>query len=110
MNEHQSNGLVEPAVQTVGVMIQLHKLALEKSYGKELDSDRVEIPRLIMHAWSHCLKWAPMGGLRTRDPVANRTGNNYSFSVSACSTFRWAEREAERTSLKRSPSMECIED
>ena len=36
VNEHQSNGVVQRAVQTVGSMILTHKLAHEQSYRKEL--------------------------------------------------------------------------
>ena len=50
VNEHQSNGVVERAVQTVGGMIRTHKLALEQSFSKELEADHVVIPWLIMHA------------------------------------------------------------
>ena len=62
MIEHQPNGVVERAVQTVG-------------------------------------------GLSSRDPmvdhpVANRTGQNYPFSVSVCSTFCWSANEAVRTSFE----------
>ena len=44
VNEHQSNGVVERAVKTVGATIRPHKLALEQSHSKELEADHVEIP------------------------------------------------------------------
>ena len=44
MNEHQSNGVVEHAVQTLGAMIRTRKLALEHPYSKELEADDVAIP------------------------------------------------------------------
>ena len=47
---HESNGVIERAVQTVGGMIRTHKLALEKSYDKEITADSVVIQWLIMHA------------------------------------------------------------
>ena len=50
VNEHQSNGVVERAVQTVGGMVRTHKLALEQSKIKEVEADYVvrEIPRQVV--------------------------------------------------------------
>ena len=50
MNEHQSNGVVERAVQTIGGLIRTHKLALEQSCSKELEADHAVIPWLIIFA------------------------------------------------------------
>lgn len=49
VNEHQSNGVVERAAQTVGGMVRTHKLALEEAYQREVEADHVAIPRLILH-------------------------------------------------------------
>ena len=105
LNEHQSVGVVERSVQTNGGVIRTRNLALEQSSSKKLEADHVVFPWL-MHA--AVLKLAAMGGPLTTDAVANRTGKSYAFSVSASSTFRWTEHEAERASLKRSCSVECI--
>ena len=50
MNEHQANGVVERAVETVGGMIRTHELAIEESCSQELEAGHVVIPWLIMHA------------------------------------------------------------
>ena len=51
VNEHLSNGVVERAVETVGVMIRTpNKLALEQSCSREFGADHVVISWLIMHA------------------------------------------------------------
>ena len=50
LNEHQSNGVVEHAVQTLGAMIRTRKLAFEQSYSKELDADLVVLLWLAKHA------------------------------------------------------------
>ena len=50
VGEHESNGVIERTVQTVGGMIRTHKLALEKAYNKELEAENVVIQWLIIHA------------------------------------------------------------
>ncbi len=50
VNEHEANGTIERAVQTVGGMIRTHKLALEQSYGQLLEAGHVGVPWLILHS------------------------------------------------------------
>ena len=50
VNEHESNGTIERAVQTVGGMIRTHKLALERAYGQTLGAGHAVVQWLIMHA------------------------------------------------------------
>ena len=50
VDEHQSNGVVHHAVQTVGGIIRNHELALGRPFSKELGGDYVVIPCLIMRA------------------------------------------------------------
>ena len=50
VGDHESNGVIERTVQTVGGMIRTHKLALEKAYNKELEVENVVIQWLIIRA------------------------------------------------------------
>ncbi len=50
VDDHEANGTVERAVQTVGGLIRTHKLALEQAYGHVLEAGHVVAPWLIAHA------------------------------------------------------------
>ena len=49
-NEHESNGAIEWAVQTVGGMFRTRKLAFELAYGKDIGAGHAVVPWLSMHA------------------------------------------------------------
>ena len=109
VNERQSSG----AVRTNRSMIRNHKLALEQSYSKESEADHVAIPWLIMQA-AVMVSLFEIGSdgstayERSRGKPCRE--GLLIFGECVCSTFRWSGHEAERTSWKRSFSMECISD
>ena len=110
VHQHQSHGVVERAVRTVGGVIPTHKLALEQSCSKELEGNFVVILWLIIHAAA----MVPLFeiGSDGRTTCARSHGMPYrielQFLVSVCSIFRWTEHGAQRTSWVRSSSVECV--
>ena len=70
VNEHQSIGVVERAVQTDGGMIRTHTLAIEKSCGKELKADHAVVPGLTMHTAvvATLCNWTTRGAPETQQP------------------------------------------
>ena len=92
VNEHQSYSGLEGAVQIVGGVIPAHNLALEHSYSKELEADHGAIPWLMMRGVVVVSVFEV--GSDGKTAHENRTGQNYPFSVSTCSTFFCTEHEA----------------
>ena len=50
VDDHQANGTIERAVQTVAGMVRTHKLATELPYTREIGSDHPIMPWIIEHA------------------------------------------------------------
>ena len=58
VGEHQSNGRVERAIQTIQGMVRTYRDALESRYGMRLDGTNNSVPWMVMHAASMVSNYA----------------------------------------------------